>query len=88
MTWATTPEDKERVMNWDQIQGTWEQFKGELKTTWGKLTDDDLTYVGGHRDRLVGKLHERYGTLKDQAHKDIDAWMAKLETSLDRRDAK
>jgi uncharacterized protein YjbJ (UPF0337 family) len=75
-------------MNWEQIQGTWEQFKGDVKKSWGKLTDDDLTYVSGHRDRLAGKLQERYGSLKEQAHKDIDAWVAKLENRIDRKDPK
>jgi uncharacterized protein YjbJ (UPF0337 family) len=29
-------------MNWDQVAGNWEQFKGQVKEKWGKLTDDDL----------------------------------------------
>jgi CsbD-like len=29
-------------MNWDQIEGNWQQFKGKVKEKWGKLTDDDL----------------------------------------------
>jgi uncharacterized protein YjbJ (UPF0337 family) len=70
-------------MNWDRVQGKWEQLKGDVKTTWGKLTDDDLTAVGGDRDRLAGKLHERYGILKEQAHKDIEAWVAKVEQKID-----
>ena len=37
-------------MNWDQIEGKWEQMKGNVKKHWGKLTDDDLTFM---RDRLV-----------------------------------
>jgi uncharacterized protein YjbJ (UPF0337 family) len=70
-------------MNWEHVEGRWEQFKGDVKKAWGKLTDDDLTYVSGHRDRLAGKLRERYGTLRDQAHADIDAWVAKLEGKVD-----
>jgi len=71
-------------MSWDQIEAKWDQIKGEVKSTWAKLTDDDLAYVSGKRDRLVGKLHERYGTLKDQAYKDIDTWVAKVESKIDR----
>ena len=29
-------------MNWDQIEGQWHQVKGTLKSTWGKLSDDDV----------------------------------------------
>ena len=54
-------------MNWDQIKGSWKQMTGRVKQKWGKLTDDDLTLIGGKRDELVGKLQERYGYEKDRA---------------------
>jgi uncharacterized protein YjbJ (UPF0337 family) len=49
---------------WGEIEGNWNQFKGKLKEKWGKLTDDDLTYMEGRRDRIVGKLQERYSDAK------------------------
>jgi uncharacterized protein YjbJ (UPF0337 family) len=48
--------------------------KGKVKEKWGKLTDDDLNVINGHRDQLEGKIQERYGIAKDQARKDIDDW--------------
>jgi uncharacterized protein YjbJ (UPF0337 family) len=33
----------------------------KIKEKWGKLTDDDLTTVNGHRDQLEGKIQDRYG---------------------------
>ena len=59
-------------MNWDQIQGNWRQAKGELKTRWGKLTDDDLDYIDGQRERLIGKLQEHYGMSKEEAQREIE----------------
>ena len=70
-------------MNWAQVEGKWEQLVGDVKSTWGKLTDDDIKIVAGKRDLLVGKLHERYGTAKEQAHKDIDAWVTKIGAKID-----
>jgi uncharacterized protein YjbJ (UPF0337 family) len=61
-------------MNWDTIQGNWKQLTGQAKTQWGKLTDDDLTVVAGHRDRLAGKIQERYGIAKDEAEAQLKAW--------------
>ena len=29
-------------MNWDQMQGQWQEFRGKVREQWGKLTDDDL----------------------------------------------
>jgi uncharacterized protein YjbJ (UPF0337 family) len=28
-------------MNADILKGQWKEIKGEIKTKWGKLTDDD-----------------------------------------------
>jgi len=43
-------------MNWDQVQGRWKQTRGRVKEKWGKLTDDDLDVIDGHRQQLVGKI--------------------------------
>ncbi|WP_439517474.1 CsbD family protein [Hydrogenophaga sp.] len=61
-------------MNWDTIQGNWKQLTGRAKQQWGKLTDDDLQVVEGHRDMLSGKIQERYGIAKDEADKQVSAW--------------
>lgn len=59
-------------MNWDRIEGNWKQFKGSVKEKWGKLTDSDLDAMGGKKDRLLGKIQERYGIAKDEAEKQLD----------------
>ncbi len=61
-------------MNWDQIKGQWTQYKGEAKTRWGKLTDDDLDVAEGQRDKLVGRVQERYGYEKEEAEREVDDW--------------
>lgn len=59
-------------MNADTIAGSWKQFKGKVKEKWGNLTDDDLTAIEGMKDRLVGKLQERYGYARERAQKEAD----------------
>ncbi len=66
-------------MNWDVIEGKWKSIKGQLRTKWGKLTDDDAEVIGGKKDRLVGKLQERYGMKKDQAEREVDNWTNTLK---------
>jgi uncharacterized protein YjbJ (UPF0337 family) len=58
-------------MNWDIVQGNWEQFKGKVKVQWGKLTDDHLDVIAGKRDVLAGKVQEAYGITKDEAEEQI-----------------
>jgi uncharacterized protein YjbJ (UPF0337 family) len=61
-------------MNWEQVRGNWNQVKGEVKKQWGKLTDDDFTKINGERDKLVGRIQERYGYAKDQAEREVRDW--------------
>lgn len=58
-------------MNSDIIKGKWKQLKGQLKTQWGDLTDDDLDVAEGHSDYLAGKLQERYGWTKERAEQEV-----------------
>ena len=67
-------------MNWDRIQGNWKQMKGELKTKWGKLTDDEFDMIAGQRDKLVGKIQERYGCTRDEAEKQVSSWESHYDT--------
>jgi uncharacterized protein YjbJ (UPF0337 family) len=61
-------------MNWEQARGNWNQVKGEVKKQWGKLTDDDFAQVNGERDKLVGRIQERYGYAKEQAEREVRDW--------------
>ena len=58
-------------MNWDIVEGNWKQFKGTVKSQWGKLTDDHLDVIAGKRDSLAGKIQEAYGVTKDEAEEQI-----------------
>lgn len=61
-------------MNWDQIQGNWKQFRGEVKANWGKLTDDQLDVAEGRREQLAGSIQEAYGVTKEAAERQLDTW--------------
>ncbi len=58
-------------MNNEQIAGKFEQLKGEIKKTWGKLTDDEVMLYNGNQDQFYGKLKERYGLAKEAAETQI-----------------
>ena len=62
-------------MNWDIIQGKWDQLKGSVKQEWGELTDDEVTQINGNRDRLSGKLQERYGWAKADAEEKMNDFL-------------
>ncbi len=62
------------VMNWDQIQGDWKQFKGKIREKWGNLSENDLETIKGQRQQLEGLLQQRYGYTKEQVKKAVDDW--------------
>ena len=61
-------------MNEHTLKGEWNQMKGSAKQKWAELTDDDLTHVEGSRDKLVGRVQERYGRAKEDAEREVDDW--------------
>ena len=69
-------------MNRDTMKGQWRQLVGDVKTQWGKLTDDELTQIDGNYDKLVGKIQERYGHQRDQAERDVNNWLAKRQEPI------
>ena len=58
-------------MNKDIFEGKWEEVKGKMKQTWGKLTDDDFKVIEGAHQEVYGKLQKHYGYSKDQAEKAV-----------------
>ena len=44
------------------------------KKKWADLTDDDLTHIEGDRDKLVGRIQERYGHSQEDAERDVAEW--------------
>lgn len=48
-------------MNKLETKGNWNIAKGKLKQKWAKLTDDDLQFVEGKQDELIGRIQKRTG---------------------------
>jgi uncharacterized protein YjbJ (UPF0337 family) len=60
------------LMNEDILKGKWRQIKGEVKSRWGKLTDDDVDRVEGDAEKLIGRVQERYGYQREEAQREVD----------------
>jgi uncharacterized protein YjbJ (UPF0337 family) len=62
-------------MNEDTLKGQWTQLKGKVREQWGKLTDDDVDQIQGRAEQLIGQLQNRYGIARDEAERQVDAWV-------------
>jgi uncharacterized protein YjbJ (UPF0337 family) len=67
-------------MNRDILKGKWMQIRGDVKKAWGDLTDDDLTMIDGEKDKLVGKLQERYGYSRERAEQEVSRFEHEVDT--------
>ena len=56
-------------MNKLEIKGDWNILKGKIKQKWAKLTDDDLVFVAGKEDELVGRIQKRTGEARENVEK-------------------
>ena len=58
-------------MNKLTFKGEWNEVKGKLKQKYAQLTDDDLIFVEGKDDELLGRLQKKLGQAKDEIRKFI-----------------
>ena len=54
-----------------EIKGDWNIVKGTLKQKWAKLTDDDLQYLEGKEEELLGRIQKRTGETREEVEKAI-----------------
>jgi uncharacterized protein YjbJ (UPF0337 family) len=56
-------------MNTTEIKGAWEVQKGKLKQKFATLTDNDLLFIDGKKEEMLGKLQVKLGKTKEELHK-------------------
>ena len=56
-------------MNTLELKGNWNVAKGKLKQKWAKLTDDDLQFVEGKEEELIGRIQKRTGVTREAVEK-------------------
>jgi uncharacterized protein YjbJ (UPF0337 family) len=54
-----------------EIKGSWNEAKGKLKQKYAHLTDDDLLFVEGKDDELLGRLQKAIGRTKEEIRAEI-----------------
>ena len=59
-------------MNKLSFRGNWNEIKGKLKQKYADLTDDDLTFIEGKEDELLGRLQQRTGRTREQLREEIE----------------
>jgi uncharacterized protein YjbJ (UPF0337 family) len=69
-------------MNNQILKGNWMELKGDIRETWGKLTDDDMEVIAGKRDQLIGHIQQRYGKAMDVVEHEVQAFEARVSARM------
>ena len=69
-------------MNSDILKGKWNQIKGDVKKSFGKLTDDDMLMIEGDATKAAGLLQERYGYTREEAEKRWNAFTGRFDDAV------
>ena len=57
------------MINQQTLQGNWNEIKGQLRSKWGELTDDDLSAFNGNVEQLVGTIQRKTGEARESVEK-------------------
>ena len=55
-----------------EIKGDWNITKGKLKQKWANLTDNDLRYLEGQEDELIGRIQKRTGETREAVERALE----------------
>ena len=47
-------------------------MRGDLRSWWGKVTEDDFDRIGGQKDKLIGLVQEKYGYAREHAEQEVE----------------
>ena len=62
-------------MSSNVLQVPWTQIRGDAKSYFAYLTEDDLDQIAGDEQKIVSKLQERYGIAQEEAQTKADEWI-------------
>lgn len=68
---ASPGHPSDTIMTSLEIKGDWNITKGKLKQKWAALTDDDLQYVEGKQEELLGRIQKRTGETREAVEKAV-----------------
>jgi len=59
-------------MNTLSLKGNWNIAKGKLKQKFAQLTDDDLQYIDGKEEELIGRIQKLTGKTREHVENAIN----------------
>lgn len=57
-----------------QDEGTWDRVKGNIRTEWGDLTDQETQQARGNWEQFVGTVKEKTGETAETIERKFKEW--------------
>lgn len=48
------------------LEGRWHEIKGQIRSRWGQITDDELDQAHGNIEQLVGTIQRQTGLAREE----------------------
>lgn len=65
------------MVNTQELKGSWNRIRGQVKEKWGTLSDDDLQVQGGNIDQIIGKIQSKTGESREAIEEFLNTLTAK-----------
>ena len=75
-------------MKHSTFENHWDDIKGQLKSRFGQLTDDDLTFAEGKADELIARLRKKLNMSRDEFNAVLEELEASATNRVDQMKAK
>ena len=69
--------------NLDSFTGWWRETRDSMRSWWEKLSNEDIEYIAGRKDRLVELLQEKYGYGREKALEEIERYMKETSSHIE-----
>jgi uncharacterized protein YjbJ (UPF0337 family) len=57
------------MKNITELKGSWNETKGKLKQKFATLTDNDMLFIEGKQDEMLGRLQIKLGKTREEIKK-------------------
>lgn len=71
------------AMDWDEIEGRWQELSASFRKKFNRLTEEDIEQLSGSRPLLVQKLVERYSYSSQLSEQSVESWRQSLNVDAE-----
>jgi uncharacterized protein YjbJ (UPF0337 family) len=64
-------------MDWSTVESRWNDYKNNVKLRWSRIPDEHIDQMQGRRESLSQRVQEAYALSREEAERQIVAWLAK-----------